>query len=56
LLLSGFAVNYITDIVLIQLLLAAAIYFILLLVTKQIKRDDMQMIREWLYKKQPAYI
>ena len=56
LLLSGFAANHITDIVLIQLLLSVVIYFILLLVTKQIKKDDLQIIREWLYKKQPAYI
>lgn len=56
LLLSGFAVNYITDIISLRLLLSAVIYLLLLVVTGQIKRDDLQMIKEWLYKKQPANI
>jgi len=52
-LLSSFATIYITENVLLRLLLSAVIYFMLLCATRQIKKDDLQMIKEWLYKKQP---
>jgi O-antigen/teichoic acid export membrane protein len=55
-LLSGTVVNSITNVVLIQLPLSVFIYFILLVATKQIKKEDLQMIKQWLYKKQPAFI
>jgi len=52
-LLSGFAAIYITDNISTRLLLSAVIYFLLLVITGQIKKDDLQMMKEWLYKKQP---
>lgn len=54
--LSGTVVNLITDVVLIQLPLSVLIYFILLVVTRQIKNDDLKIIKQWLRKKQPALI
>lgn len=56
LLLSSFVVQYITDIIIMQLLFSVIIYFLLLFVTRQIKKYDLEMIKEWLYKKQSAYI
>lgn len=55
-LLSGVVVNYITDTVLMQLLLSILIYFILLVITSQIRKDDLQMIKQWFYKEQPAFM
>jgi len=55
-LLSGFAVSYITGDIIIQVLLSILIYLILLVATRQIKQDDIQMLKEWLYKKQPALV
>ncbi|HMI79993.1 MAG TPA: oligosaccharide flippase family protein [Ferruginibacter sp.] len=55
-LLAGFAVSFFTDVVLIQLLLSLAIYFSFLVMTKQIKQQDLQIIKQWLYKKQPVFI
>lgn len=55
-LLSGCAAVFITDIVLLKLLLSVVIYCMLLIVTGQLKKDDLQMLRVWLSKKRPVYI
>lgn len=55
-LLSDLTVTSITDSVLIKLLFSATIYLILLYITGQIKKDDLQIMREWLCKKQTAYV
>lgn len=55
-LLSGFVANYIGNTVLIRLLLSVSLYLILLMIAKQITKDDLQMLRQWLYKKQPALV
>ncbi len=55
-LLSSFMVCFITDNVLLRLLLSAIIYFGLLLITGQIKRGDLHIVKEWLGKKQPVYL
>lgn len=53
---SDLAVNCISDSVFIKLLFSAVIYLILLCITGQIKKDDLQIIRDWLWKKQAAYV
>jgi peptidoglycan biosynthesis protein MviN/MurJ (putative lipid II flippase) len=54
--LSGFAGDLIADTALIRLLLSVTIYCVLVLVTGQVKKDDLQLMKNWLYKKQPAYV
>jgi O-antigen/teichoic acid export membrane protein len=49
-LLSGIGANYLTDVVVIQLSLSVLIYFILLWITRQVKNDDLQMIKQWRNK------
>jgi O-antigen/teichoic acid export membrane protein len=54
--LSGFLVNFVTAVVLVQLFLALAIYFSFLIITKQIKQQDLQVVKQWLFRKQPVFI
>lgn len=49
-LLSGFAVEYISSSLFLKLLLAIVIYCSLLLITRQIKRNDWLLIKEWIRK------
>ncbi|HMK04834.1 MAG TPA: oligosaccharide flippase family protein [Ferruginibacter sp.] len=51
---GGFAVSFVAGHILIQLLLSLTIYFAFLIITKQIKQQDLQLIKQWLYKKQPV--
>lgn len=54
--LSGIAAGFMTDTVFLRLFLSVGIYCMLLFVTGQLKKHDLQLIRNWLYKKQPIYI
>ena len=47
-LISGFSVEYIDGSLILKLLVAVIIYSILLLITKQVKRNDWQIIKAWI--------
>jgi O-antigen/teichoic acid export membrane protein len=49
--LSGFSVAYAGDGLFIKLFLATVIYVVLLLITKQIKKEDWLIIRDWIVSK-----
>jgi peptidoglycan biosynthesis protein MviN/MurJ (putative lipid II flippase) len=47
-LVSGFSVEYIGGSLLLKLILVVIIYSILLLITRQVKRNDWQIIKVWI--------
>ena len=51
-LLSGFTVEYISNFLFLKLLLGIIIYFVFLIITKQIKRTDLVLIKEWMVGEQ----
>ena len=46
--LSGFAVTFIDIPFFLKLFIAVAIYFLLLLVTRQVKKTDWQIVKDWI--------